>query len=173
MEGTFAEILTDIGIVVGAVVGVGTFISMVYWLFRKFNRIEFQTEKIPGIEEAIERIAVKQTDHEMKVWRFLMDRALAEALNKGLGTKNSPFIVNDEVRKYYVNLIGDLRTYYDSTGHKLTGEELFREISSIFGERLLKEVCLPLNLDAGSCVTVAVALAAEKIVDPTKEQTCQ
>jgi hypothetical protein len=97
------------------------------------------------------------------IWDFLMRRALAETLGKGLAVENSPLrVVDQNVREAYAELIGPLRLFNQKIGHRLSERELFMEIERRFGEEMSRTVCPALGLSAGGCITIAVALMNEK-----------
>lgn len=95
------------------------------------------------------------------LWSYAMDRALTEALSKGLAVRNSPLKVTDEVRGWYVSMLTDLKSFYLKSGRHMTEQQLFIEISIRFGRRILNEICIPHGLVAGSCIVLAMELARE------------
>jgi hypothetical protein len=96
------------------------------------------------------------------IWDFLIRRALSEAVNKGVGTVQSPFQPSAQARAYFGGLVNELREFYRTVGCKLRSDrELFVAVERRFGERFLREVCIPHGLDAGACIHAAIALMKE------------
>lgn len=95
------------------------------------------------------------------IWNYLIRRAETEFITKGLGTINSPYIINPEVRKWYEPIAEQLHDFYAKVGVNLTNTELFAMVSKEFGEWITKNICIPHNLEAGSCILAAIAVARE------------
>lgn len=129
-----------IGETIGILSGACGIIGFVYVAFARVAKMEFQVKTL---------------------WDYLMDRARTEVVTKGLGTVNSPIAVNEETRRMYDGMIGDLRAFYRRLGVKLSERELFIAITRQFGARITQEICIPYGLIAGSCIAIAVALAQE------------
>ena len=92
----------------------------------------------------------------------LLRRAISEGINKGIITQNSPIAITEQGREYFSEELKiELKNYYKTTGYLLSYKELFLEIERIFGERILKEICIPHNLYASSCVLAAIEIARE------------
>ncbi len=66
-------------------------------------------------------------------------------------------IVAEPVKSHYQVMWDDLVAYYRSYRH-LPDEELMVAIDRVFGERLVKEVCTPLEFFQGACAFVALVL---------------
>lgn len=94
------------------------------------------------------------------IWDFMMRKALSEGLQKGLMTQNSPIELAPRVRPYYAGMAAELKAFYRKHQH-LDEREMFRLFEHHFGERMVKEVCVPLGLVAGACVIMAIAIARE------------
>lgn len=107
---------------------------------------------------------VKLSRLELKVdtiWDFLIRRASAEVVQKGLGGFNSPLIINDEARDWFNGLAEDLKKFYANQGRHLSKRELYFEIERRFGDRLLKEICIPRGLNLGACLIIAQEIAQD------------
>ncbi len=103
---------------------------------------------------------------ELKVdtmWDFQMRRGVAEAVSKGMGTVNSPLVVSPVVKEWYAPIADELISFYTDEGHKLEERDLFIAIEKKFGDRLLKEVCIPRGLFVGSCIWGAIDVAKNKL----------
>jgi hypothetical protein len=103
------------------------------------------------------------------VWDFLMRRAMSEAVNKGLGTLNSPLIITEDTQKWYNDMLSELQLFYNNSGYKLNDRDLFIEVEHRFGERLLKEVCIPKELDVGACILGAIAVLKGRVAVKNNE----
>ncbi len=69
--------------------------------------------------------------------------------------------IKDEVKEWYKEIANDLKVFYIRTGIRLTERELFIAIERRFGTRILKEICIPHNLNQGECLIIAMAVAKE------------
>ena len=109
--------------------------------------------KIPAMEVKIDT-----------VWKFLMKRALSEALVQGVATRNSPVRVTDEAKRWMSDLLPAIREFYATLGRQnITDEELAMEIEGRFGDLILHEVCIPHGLFMGACLLIAI----QAVKDPS------
>ena len=109
--------------------------------------------KIPAMEVKIDT-----------VWKFLMKRALSEALVQGVATRNSPVRVTDEAKRWMRDLLPAIREFYATLGRQnITDEELALEIEGRFGDLILHEVCIPHGLFMGACLLIAI----QAVKDPS------
>lgn len=103
-----------------------------------------------------------QMDTKMStVWSFLMNRAIGEAVQKNIATFNSPVVVSEEAKKWMAGMADQLRDFYAKLGRRLTEWELALEIERVFGEKILKEVCIPNSLSQGACLLIAIEVAKD------------
>ena len=117
--------------------------------------------------------AVKLARVEVKVdtmWNFLVRRAEAELLGKGLGTRDSPLILTAEgkqqARAYLAGIAGDLQALGQQMGHCLSDPELMLVIEGRFGAYLVEHVCVPLHLEKGACLYLALDVAKNERAAP-------
>lgn len=103
------------------------------------------------------------------VWDFLMKRAMMEAVNKGLGTMNSPLIITEETKNLYDNMLEELKLFYNLEGFKLNDRDLFIEIEHRFGDRLLK--CVSNTSDIGACILGAIAAIKGRVEFKNEEKS--
>lgn len=92
-------------------------------------------------------------------WDYLMRRAMAEGLIKGLATMNSPMIITDEVRGWYAPFATELREWYRRSGRYRTEREMFEDVNTMFGSKFLDKICIEHNLQAGFCIAAAIEIA--------------
>ncbi len=105
--------------------------------------------------------AVKITRLEVKVdtmWAIAMKRALAEGIEAGLIKMNSPVRLEAHSQELFAHLADELEEF-GKKNSKLTESNLMLEIEREFGQRLLREVCLPNKLPFGVCLLIATAIA--------------
>ncbi len=96
------------------------------------------------------------------LWDYNIRRARSETLYKGFGKEESPLVINDDIKKIYERYLPELKTYYEKiSGHLLTYKELFILIDQEFGERFVREVCVPYNMASGACIDIACTLCKE------------
>lgn len=121
-------------------------------------------EAASKVSDGLEEISRKLTELEVKVetmWLFHLRRGMAEAVDKGLGTLNSPLVVNDKARQVFGDFGKELEEFYRQLARTLSDAELALEIEMRFGDRILKEVCVPNDMKYGSCLLIAVAIAKQ------------
>lgn len=96
------------------------------------------------------------------MWSFLVRRGQAEAVRSGIATLNSPIVMGEEAKGWMAHMASELRELRIKLGTKINDEQLAFEIEKVFGERILKEVCIPHGLMLGACLQIAVAVAKEE-----------
>jgi len=102
---------------------------------------------------------VKMATLSVKVdtmWSFTMKRAISEAVNNDLMKLNSPIEITSKGFSYIQPMAQELWDYYQNKLGKLSDEDLALDLERNFGERLLKEVCIPNDMLYGECVMLAV-----------------
>lgn len=132
--------MEQIGIIIGALVGILTLVTPIYVFGSKVSALE-----------------VKVTT----MWEFLMRRALSEGLEKGILTVNSPVKISDEAKKWMGDMAVELQQFYRKLGRNLSDLELAYEIERRFGDEILKKVCIPNGLYSGACLLIAMEVAKE------------
>ena len=93
-------------------------------------------------------------------WDFQRRRGDEEARRKGLlnlATEEIP----PRVRAVYAPILPELKAWYMSTGIKLGDREQDWAIERHFGERLVRDICPPLDIYMGACVRLASRLMRE------------
>ena len=93
------------------------------------------------------------------MWSFTMRRATAEAVTNDLMRHNSPLEITAKGYSYIQPMAKELWEYYQkysASAGKLNDADLALAIERDFGERLLKEICIPNNLLFGECIILAV-----------------
>lgn len=102
---------------------------------------------------------------ELKVntlWDYLMRTAFGEATDRGVGTMNSPFLINDDVLHWFDYMKSDLKRVYRECQYKKFSErEMIIEIERQLGERIMKEVCMPRKVYHGAALLIAAAVAKD------------
>ncbi len=95
------------------------------------------------------------------LWDYNIRRARTETLYKGFGTEHSPLIINEDIKKIYEKYIPELKAFYKKINGGLTDRELFILMDQEFGERFVREVCVPYNMASGACIDIACTLCKE------------
>jgi hypothetical protein len=112
---------------------------------------------IAGVKHAREMATLTVKVDTM--WSFTMKRAVSEAVNNDLMRHNSPLEITAKGYSFIKPMAQELWNYYQNyseTSNKLSDAELALAIERDFGERLLKEVCIPNGMLYGECVILAV-----------------
>jgi hypothetical protein len=124
--------------------------------------------------ERLEKIEAKQTQmqitdaaQEVKIttiWNAFTASGKGKASDKGLGEMNSPLKVTDKGRcifAKYDSLIKRMQDYYRETGVTKLAVDFEMDFARLFGDEILKEVCVPNNLEYSAALAVALAIARE------------
>jgi hypothetical protein len=93
------------------------------------------------------------------MWNFLLRRGVAEGVNNGLLTMNSPVRLTPESARIMEVLGPELRAFREKDCPNADEKTLAIAIEEKFGDRLLKEVCIPNNITYGVCLLIATAVA--------------
>lgn len=96
------------------------------------------------------------------MWTFMMKRAVSEAVSADLMKHNSPLEITAKGYSYIQPMANELWQYYQKytvSASKLNDADLALAIERDFGERLLKEICIPNNLLFGECIILAIEAA--------------
>lgn len=134
--------LSEIGIIVSLLQGAVSLLGLVYALGVKFTRLEVKVDTM---------------------WDFQMRRAVTEGVRKGVIKMNSPISITDKARASMENLTSDLRQFYSTFyGRSIPERDLWVAIEREYGDRILREVCIPNGLDHGACIIIALAVAREE-----------
>jgi hypothetical protein len=81
--------------------------------------------------------------------------------------------VTEEGRNWFnVPLLKDLRAWYRGEGTQLPDRELFLKIEECFGDRLVREVCIPRKVYALSCILAAIELIKEPEGEHDRDGHC-
>lgn len=142
--------IQDVGVIFAIC---ATLASMLYTYLKTQHSDE---ERITALELRFEAYAVKIDT----TWDFLIRRSIAEATAKGLGTLNSPLIIDDEARALFSEpLQNSLRAWFEALARpNISDRDLFIEIERVFGDQILQEVCNPNKLNSGECILIAVSI---------------
>jgi hypothetical protein len=95
------------------------------------------------------------------IWDFQMRRAIVNAVASGNATINSPVVFTSEFLKHFRSMASDLRLFYTTVGHSLSERDLQLEMERRFGDRFLKEICIPAGVSSGECILAAIQVARE------------
>lgn len=104
------------------------------------------------------------------VWDFLMRRAEVELVNRGWGTKHSPVKLTVTVFESILPLISNIITFYAKLKEdrpNIADRDIFIAIEQRFGEQLVEQICIPMNVQLGACV-VAVMESCKIAIEQDK-----
>lgn len=102
---------------------------------------------------------------ELKVntlWDFLMNRSLAQGLDHGIITMNSPISATENTEAFLEPLMPEIMEFYKTKGKTLDDRDLFIEIEKLFGDRICREICIPQGTHQGACILAAIAAAKKR-----------
>jgi hypothetical protein len=126
------------------------------WIYTYFQSQHSDGERLSSLELRFAEYGVKIDT----LWDFMFRRAAAETVQRGLGTMNSPIVINDHAKSWFDGMKDELRVWYSDGGHSGLGDrDLMIAIEQHFGDRMLREVCIPNDLMQGACLLIAAAVA--------------
>lgn len=130
--------LTDFSALIGAVTGCASLLTVVYLLAVKITRIELKVDTL---------------------WDFQLRRGTAEGVGKGFMTLNSPVAIDTAALSWLSPLRDDLTAFYKKHGYSLSQQDLASEIERQWGERIMRDICIPRGVSHGVCLMIAIAVA--------------
>ena len=101
---------------------------------------------------------------ELKVdtmWGFQMRRSMTEVVSSGVGTLNSPLVINEEVMSSLDAIKPKLIDWYENYEGRASDASVLLGIEQAFGNELMNRVCLPCKLSYGACLIIALAVAKQ------------
>lgn len=107
-------------------------------------------------------VAVKMTRLEVKVdviWGTLLKRALVDGVANKLMEVNSPIRLVNNSGELLAHMAPELQAFYRDKCKGLDEKAAAAEIEKVFGDRLIKEVCIPNNISNLVCILIALAVA--------------
>jgi hypothetical protein len=146
-----STLLTIVISVVGNLIVAGGLITTI---------IQIRRSDAADREKEVERMTRIEV-HVETLWDFHIRRSMVEATSKGIGSLNSPFVLNgDKAHDIGGGLKEDLLAWYETleTKDSMNDRDLFIAVEGAFGERLIREMCIPHNIQEGTCVLIAIAL---------------
>jgi hypothetical protein len=96
------------------------------------------------------------------MWMAWLKRGIPEGIEKGLMTLNSPLRLTPGSRDMFVHLADELRAFRTSKFPDLDEGDLALEIERQFGDRIIKEICIPNHISNQTCLLIATAIAKDK-----------
>jgi len=130
--------LTDFSALIGALTGIISLLSVVYLGAVKLAKIEVKVDTM---------------------WEFQRRRGISEAVRGGWGDFNSPFVPSPKAVALLRPLAPDLRATYHEKRHEWTDIDLMVAIERRFGDRIVRDVCIPTGLHDAACLAIAVEIA--------------
>lgn len=95
------------------------------------------------------------------MWEYQLRCAHSEAVERGVGTMNSPIVINEQSKSWFGELAPALREFYQKEGKNLSFNDLSLEMERRFGAEMFKKVCIPYGISQGSCLLIAIEVAKE------------
>ena len=161
------QLLQNFGVAVTIIIFFGfCLISFARWvaprLDKLVDRVLLFLDRVTDESNRLDRLEERVTT----IWEYLLRRAGGEAVQKGLGTMNSPLKINEEAREMFKDFVVPLRLLYKELGSKLSPIDFSLEVERRFGEEFLYKICIPHNITQGSCVLIASQIAREPDTSP-------
>lgn len=110
-------------------------------------------------------LLMKHSKIEVKVdtiWDYIMRRAIAAGLETNNLTMNSPVMATPGLEAMLEPMKEDLWQYYKAGAYKLSTRELFIALEKDFGDRFMKEICIPNGITQGVCTLAAIDVLKKK-----------
>jgi len=142
--------------------GIGAVVSGLWYAGRQVGRLVIVGNRLLVIatqwDTVTDRLS-KVEVHTTTLWEFVLRRGMAEAIQKGAATMNSPIRLTAEAIEWMAGLSIELREAYEDRWKDLDDVALSVAIEKEFGERITVEVCLPHNITNSACLLIARAVA--------------
>jgi len=128
-------------------------VTLAWWTNRKRER------RVANVEERNRLVEL-----------FLYNRAIAEGVEKGYlkeGAEPGTWVATDSFLSHYATcpLQPQIKTWYTDHGKEFKNNfQRFLEIESQFGMSIVREICIPLDLNRGACIHGIVAALEGKVV---------
>lgn len=130
--------IEQIGVLVAIATGLSSLFAIAYFTGGKLARLETKVETM---------------------WEFMVKRGKIELLQRGLGEMNSPIKITAEALSWFAPMQDDLKRFYAEHLVGVNENEARLQIERKFSDRLVKEICLPHNLQAAACLIIALVVA--------------
>jgi hypothetical protein len=127
---------------------------------------------IIGVIVAINRVYIRITLVENKLSTaisdidtlqiYLLKRGAEEAVQKKLGTLNSPLVFHSDVVNQFMGLTvaNDIRKFVKTSNNvALPDPKLAFEIEKKFGNDIIKQMCVPMGVTMGACLLMVLDIA--------------
>ena len=154
--------LQEASTLAGIAVAVSGTIGALWYAGRQVGRLVIVGNRLLVIatqwDTVMERLS-KVELHSTTMWEFVLRRGMAEAIQKGAATLNSPLRLRPEALEWMAGLSTELRKAYDERWKDLDDIGLCVAIEKEFGDRITMEVCLPHNITNAACLLIACAVA--------------
>lgn len=131
-----------------SLISIGTVVFKVGQMAERLNKLENTSIDVAKIQVKVDT-----------VWDFLVRRAFAEAVNKGIGEMRSPMVVKQEPKEGLKEIAGELKSWYNSMKVKPSDSDLALEIERRWGKWIVENFCILHNYTQGECLAVAMSLA--------------
>lgn len=143
--------LEQIGIIILSVGVLAAFgLMFVGYLQLKSSRTDKHDDYLQRFSKLESRVEI--------LWLFIMRRSLSESITDNMGTLNSPFVPNEKCYGWFTSLKDDLKAFYNYN-KSLSDFDLIIAIEDKFGDRILRDVCVPNKLTSGVCLLIAASVA--------------
>lgn len=107
-------------------------------------------------------IAAKFAQLELKVntlWDFLMRRSIETGISNGVITMNSPIKSTESMEELLAPMINDFADFYKYSCCGLSDRDTFIAFEREFGDRILREICIPHKIHQGAAIFAAIDVA--------------
>ncbi len=111
---------------------------------------------------------------ELKVdtlWEFQLRRGVVEGKMSDVLRQNSPIIVLPVLAEKLSALDGELRDFYTNGGLNMDEATEAAEIEHRFGDRLTREVCVPLGIFGGACIVGAMVYGRSLVAAKPRQKS--
>jgi hypothetical protein len=96
-----------------------------------------------------------------ELWASQGRRGTTAAVIKGLGEVHSPLKATVKGREIFAAITPDIDAFYRTEGHTLDEGMLRAKLESLFGDRIMREICIPHHFMQSECIEIAVAIVRE------------
>jgi len=147
------------GVLGTVLAGLVTVVGVVCWFTAMYHRVSEHGKVLHRLERMVNTL-----------YNFHLRRAAAAAIHRGHAVQNSPLRVTRKAAQYYMPILDELQDFYHAEGHRLSERELFAETEERWGDYMVRHVCLPLGVDSGACVAMAMSLMRHEVLPETPDE---
>lgn len=126
-------------------------------LLSVFGAVGYFAQRLFSVGRQMGQIEIKVDT----MWAFQMRRTMSDAVASGLGSVNSPFKFNEDMRHALAPMKAELIEFWKTLPNGIEDSAALLKIEAQFGEQILRLVGLPFGLTHDACLLLALTIAKQ------------